>query len=229
MRFVLALLAVILWFGCATGALRSHSKYDTQTVFSVQGLTCQGCGSKIVEAVKRLPGVATASFDKKAITVTVAYRKAETSPNRVMAAIRTGGFGASIGHGTGSYKPTKSFPKQMDIKLMSAPGKRVDIRAGLVAGKVTVVDFGAAWCGPCRFVDEELHKILKKHPDVAVRKIDVVSWSSPVAKQHLRGVPQLPYVIIYDKQGKEVDRFSGLDLDRLWRSICGAKGVKWPR
>ena len=64
---------------------------------------------------------------------------------------------------------------------------------------------------------------------MAVRKIDVVSWSSPVAKQHLRGVPQLPYVVIYDKQGKEVDRFSGLDLDRLWRSICGAKGVKWPR
>ena len=229
MRFALIVLAVLFCFGCATGAGSTHSRYDTQTVFSVQGLTCQGCGSKIVEAVKRLPGVATASFDKTAITVTVGYRKRETNPERVMAAIRTGGFGASIGHGRGAYKPTKAFPKQMDIRMMSEPGKRVDIRSGLVAGKVTVVDFGAAWCGPCRFVDDELHKILKKHPDVAVRKIDIVTWSSPVAKQHMRGVPQLPYVIIYNKEGKEVDRFSGLDLDRLWRSICGAKGVKWPR
>ena len=85
---------------------------------------------------------------------------------------------------------------------------------------MTVYDFYADWCGPCRDVDREMVKILAKHADVGLRKINVVDWKSPVARQYLRKVRALPYVIVHGRRGKHVASISGLKLKELRQAIA---------
>ena len=213
----LALLLMPLLLAC--GTTKTTARYDAQTVFSVTELTCQGCGDKIIHALKKVPGVVAATFDKAKVTVTVAYHRKRVKLAQLLSAIRKTGFGAKLGAAGGTYRGHVKFPSALDMKWISKGGADVDIRAHLVSGKVTVVDFWAEWCGPCREVDAALKKILQQDKGVAVRKIDVVDWSSKVAKRYLRRAPQLPYVMIYSRTGKLIDQFAGLDIARLKRAI----------
>jgi thiol-disulfide isomerase/thioredoxin len=91
-----------------------------------------------------------------------------------------------------------------------------------VANKITVFDFHAAWCPPCRKVDEHLYPILAKRSDIAVRKINIESWDTPVAERWLKDVPELPYLIIYDKRGKRVATIAGAQLKKLDLALAEA-------
>lgn len=89
----------------------------------------------------------------------------------------------------------------------------------IARGKLTVFDFYADWCGPCRTIDEHLFALLARRADLAYRKLNIVSWDSPLAKRWLAGVPSLPYLIVYGKDGREAARISGLHLDELDRVL----------
>ena len=82
-------------------------------------------------------------------------------------------------------------------------GAAIELGELLVPGKITVLDFYADWCGPCRKIAPHLEK-LSEDPQVVVRKIDIVNWKSPVARQwQLRSIPNMR---VYDKSGKPVGK-----------------------
>src|SRR6184192_1382052 len=62
-------------------------------------------------------------------------------------------------------------------------GAQVDINKHLALGNVTVVDFYADWCGPCRQLAPSLEQLARSDPEIALRKIDIVNWKMPVARQ----------------------------------------------
>lgn len=220
-QFLPLLGLLTLLTGCAT--THDSAKYDAQTVLSVTKLDCQGCGQDIAHALQKTPGIANVVFDKRSIEVTVSYRKADITPAAMIAVVETAGFGASIGAGHGAYAPHVTFDTKVDAEWITRKGSKVDLAKHLVPGKVTVIDFGAEWCGPCRKVDEMMTELLKEMSDVALRKVDIVDWDTPVSKQFLSKVPELPFVIVFNKEGKEVTRFGGLDLKRLRNVIEKAR------
>jgi thiol-disulfide isomerase/thioredoxin len=114
-------------------------------------------------------------------------------------------------------------PDGADVQRLVESGEDVpslDPRA--VRGKVTIFDFYADWCGPCRHVDDHVFDLLKSRTDIAYRKLNIVSWETPLAKHYLAKAPSLPFVIVYGKDGKLVAAISGLDLNELDRSIARA-------
>lgn len=113
-----------------------------------------------------------------------------------------------------------ALPADADLQHLSTMGEDVEALEPHVApGKVTVFDFFATWCGPCRNVDAYLYKQLAERDDFAVRKLNVMSWDTPLAKRWMERVPMLPYVIVYGRDGKKVRAVTGLDLEALDQAV----------
>lgn len=69
-----------------------------------------------------------------------------------------------------------------------------------------LVDFWAAWCGPCRMVAPEVDKVAAKlSGKIKVTKLNVDE--NPAASANY-GVTSIPTLIVF-KDGKEVDRVVG--------------------
>jgi thiol-disulfide isomerase/thioredoxin len=118
--------------------------------------------------------------------------------------------------------PGKTPTANPDIKII-AHGERVDIRDSFVHGKVTVVDFFAEWCGPCKNLAPILETIAREDDEIAVRKVDIVKWESPVVKQY--SVAAVPQVQVYDYCGRHVRTLVGVDEQALRNVIERAKAA----
>ena len=73
----------------------------------------------------------------------------------------------------------------------------------LVTGKVTVVFFFGNVGQPgiqCRLLNNYLDHVLKDDSRLAIRKVDIGEWDSPVAQQYQ--VTAIPRVDVYDSTGK---------------------------
>lgn len=69
-----------------------------------------------------------------------------------------------------------------------------------------VVDFWAAWCGPCRMVAPEVQKLAQQRAGkVLVAKVDTEALPAVAGRFGIRGIPTL----IAFRGGKEAKRVSG--------------------
>jgi thioredoxin-like negative regulator of GroEL len=105
-------------------------------------------------------------------------------------------------------------PGQADLRVITH-GQEVDLAAHLAAGKYTVIDFYAAWCPPCRVVGPALERLAAaENGRLAVRKVDIVDWTMPVAEQY--GIESLPHLMLYGPDGRRLadgDEVYGALLD----------------
>ena len=70
---------------------------------------------------------------------------------------------------------------------------------------LTLVDFWATWCGPCRMVAPIVEELASETPDVTFAKVDVDE--NPDAAMGL-GITSIPTLMLF-KDGKLVDRLIG--------------------
>lgn len=111
---------------------------------------------------------------------------------------------------------TLAIPAGADYKRLSTAGEDVpSLDAHAVAGKVTIFDFYADWCAPCRQLDEHVLGLMKQRTDIAYRRLNIGGWETPLAKHFLGAVPGLPFVVVFDKSGKRVGAIAGLDFAKL--------------
>lgn len=122
-----------------------------------------------------------------------------------------------------TFDPLPPVPPGADLAELSRQGEDVpSLEAHAVKGKVTVFDFYAVWCAPCRKIDAHVFALLGKRNDLALRKLNVVSWETPLARRYLKDVPGLPYLLVHGKDGRRVRAISGLDLAAIDQAIAEA-------
>jgi thiol-disulfide isomerase/thioredoxin len=228
MRFGAPVLSAVLALGVvACGAAQSNAVVvpaDARSVdLSLFDVDCAECAETTLVELKKEGTVYSSSFDKKRVVLHVVVA-ASYSDEKLIAAVKHAGFRAEIGAAGGRYVAEAAAPAGADVSTPVTDGKDVaDLKTLLVAGKITVVDFYADWCGPCRDVDKHVKEILARRSDVAYRRLDVVDWDSPLAQHYIKDVPNLPYVLVFAADGHRIDAISGLDLARLDKAIGAAK------
>jgi len=100
-------------------------------------------------------------------------------------------------------------------------GGQVDMNQHLAFGSVTVVDFYADWCGPCRRLSPSLEEMARSDPEIALRKIDIVNWRTAVAQQFK--IHSIPQVNIYNRSGQLVGTVVGVDFEKVKSYVAQAK------
>jgi thiol-disulfide isomerase/thioredoxin len=214
MRFLLALLlclGIVSLSDAATPAIKP-------VVLSLQGID----GGKALDMVKadleKIKGVKKVTYDTRTVEATVEM-SARVPTATLISAVEDAGFLAVEGPGQGKWMPPKGYPEGSDVGVVSETGDEIpNVDDLAVPGKVTLVDFYADWCRPCRMVDEHVYEVLDKRKDVAVRKINIVDWNTPASRQVLKFGDGIPLTIVYGKKGQRLGLVSGFmphDLDAL--------------
>ena len=78
---------------------------------------------------------------------------------------------------------------------------------------LTIVDFWAPWCGPCKMFGPIFENVSNIKPDIKFCKLNVDEDNENISKEF--GVMSIPTTILF-KDGKEINRNIGfLDEDSL--------------
>lgn len=104
-----------------------------------------------------------------------------------------------------AYKKIKNTPDtetNSAIKELNDTNFQAQVKSG-----VTLVDFWAAWCMPCKMMAPVLNETAEALGNTAqIGKLDVDSNQASSAKYGVRSIPTL----ILFKNGKEINRFVGV-------------------
>ena len=79
----------------------------------------------------------------------------------------------------------------------------------LVPGKITIVDYWATWCGPCKKLAPQVEAFAAGRDDVVLRKVDATNWGVAEMGEHLPAVAGLPFLDVYGRDGKLISRRIG--------------------
>lgn len=76
----------------------------------------------------------------------------------------------------------------------------------LSQNEITVIDFWADWCGPCKMLGPIIDQLSQDNQEVVIGKVDVMANQASAAKYGITGIP----CIIFFKNGEEVNRVKGV-------------------
>ncbi len=73
----------------------------------------------------------------------------------------------------------------------------------ITSEKLTVVDFWAVWCGPCRVLKPLLHKIAGEHSEIQLLTVDVEANWDLAAQYDINSIP----AVFFFKNWEIIDSF----------------------
>ena len=93
-----------------------------------------------------------------------------------------------------------------------------DSDSQIASGK-SIVDFSAAWCGPCQMLAPILEQASERYSDVKFFKVDIDSEPDLTARFKIMSVPML--IVFKDGQvvKKSVGLISGSELSELIKGL----------
>ena len=109
----------------------------------------------------------------------------------------------------------------------------IDNITDTVSGEgIVLLDFWAAWCGPCRMFAPVFEKAAEEHPDIVFGKIDTEAQQQLAAGFNITSIPTLMAfrdgIIVFAQPGalpapalqQVIDGVRGLDMDDVRRQIA---------
>lgn len=97
---------------------------------------------------------------------------------------------------------------------------------------IVLIDWWAAWCGPCRMFAPVFEKASEEHPDIVFGKIDTEAEQSLAAQAQISSIPTLMAfrdgILLYAQPGALpapaladlIDQVKNLDMDAVRADVA---------
>jgi thioredoxin 1 len=109
-----------------------------------------------------------------------------------------------VSQAAAEYKETMFMADSERVRVVTDESFSTDVEG---SSGLTIVDFWAAWCGPCRMVAPIVEELAEDYADqgLTVGKVDVDQNQMTASRFGVRSIPS----ILFFKDGKHVDTVVG--------------------
>ncbi|QSL66702.1 hypothetical protein MERGE_001086 [Pneumocystis wakefieldiae] len=90
-----------------------------------------------------------------------------------------------------------------------------EFKAKIGVNSLTVVDFFATWCGPCRAIAPKIVELSNKYPQVVFLKVDVDQHNDLASDYSITAMP----TFIFFKEGKKIAEVVGASASKVEETI----------